>query len=275
MQEHYLDKDRIYYRTNEFKGDRITLDFIHGASGSSSAWLPYESIFENKYNILFYDIRGHGMSKKYPNYEDYEIKKFAQDLHDLVTYLNISKFVLVSNSFGSLIALEYLKYWKDDITANIFFSPETYLDEVNMAKISRPILKKINDILSILPFNPRPRGHVDYSKYLNSKDWDVGRNIADTLNTGMRVHFYALAQSLVKNQEYPIGKINTPTLIMHGEDDTFVPIKNAIRMSKEIENSTFISIPNVQHDTARNSVKEISEAIETFLEKNKSLLKGH
>jgi pimeloyl-ACP methyl ester carboxylesterase len=62
---------------------------------------------------------------------------------------------------------------------------------------------------------------------------------------------------------------------MHGEIDSWVPIKNSIRMSKEIKNSTFISIPGIQHDTARNSVKEISQAIESFLEKNKeSLLKG-
>ena len=99
MQEHIFD-NRIYYRTNEFQPGRPTLVFAHGVSGSSSAWLPYEKIFENKYNILTYDIRGHGLSKKYPHYEDYEIKKFAEDLHDLVSSLGITKFVLVSNSFG-------------------------------------------------------------------------------------------------------------------------------------------------------------------------------
>ena len=68
MKEHFFE-DRIYYRTNEFKSDRLTLVFVHGVSGSSSAWLPYEKIFENKYNVLTYDIRGHGLSKKYPHYE--------------------------------------------------------------------------------------------------------------------------------------------------------------------------------------------------------------
>ena len=91
MQEHYLDKDKIYYRTNEFKPGRLTLVFVHGVSGSSSAWFNYEPIFENKYNILIYDIRGHGLSKKYPNYEDYAIKNFANDLAALVKYLQIKK----------------------------------------------------------------------------------------------------------------------------------------------------------------------------------------
>jgi pimeloyl-ACP methyl ester carboxylesterase len=272
MKESYWEEKGIYYRTNEFKPDRITLVFVHGVSGSCAAWLNYEPIFENKYNILFYDIRGHGKSKKYLNYSDYEIKYFVDDLHDLVTYLNISKFVLVSNSFAAWVALEYLKLYRETVIANIFTSPMVYTNDGPSTKYIRFALKIITGILGILPFDPKPRGHVDYSKYLNSKDHDIGRNIADMRNTTLRVHFYVLRQSMNPGQEYLLQKINTPTLIMHGELDSWVPIKNAIRMSKEIKNSEFISIPGIQHDTARNSVKEISEGIEYFIEKNKNSL---
>ena len=136
MQEHIFE-DRIYYRTNEFKPERLTLVFAHGVSGSSSAYWPYEKIFEGRYNVLTYDIRGHGMSKKYPHYEDYEIKNFVQDLHDLVNYLNVSKFILISNSFAGLVHLEYLKMYRETIIANVFTSPEVYLHEGFLAKIMR------------------------------------------------------------------------------------------------------------------------------------------
>ncbi len=272
MQKHIFE-DRIYYRTNVFQPDRLTLVFVHGVSGSSSAWLPYEKIFENKYNVLIYDIRGHGESKKYPNYSDYEIKNFALDLHDLVVYLNIKKFVLISNSFGGLIALEYIKLWRDTVVANIFTSPEVYLGTGVLAKIIRPALKIFTTILAILPFNPKPRGHVDYSKYIGSTDWDVGRNLADMRNTTLRAHFYALRQSLNLNQEYSLEKINVPTLIIHGKKDTMVPIKNAISMHKEIKNSEFMTVENIDHNTAHNAVKEMSKAIESFIEKHKANFK--
>lgn len=270
MKEYYL-KDKTYYRTNEFKQDKITLVLVHGISGSSSAWLPYEKIFENKYNVLIYDIRGHGMSKKFLHYSDYNIKNFAEDLHELITYLNISKFVLISNSFGGLIALEYIKLYKEKIIANIFTSPEVYLNTGFLTKIFRFILKILIDILSILPFNQKPRGHVDYSRHLNSTDWNIKRNLADIRNTGLHVYFYTLRQSLAKNQEYSLEKIDVPTLIMHGEKDSMVQIKNAIMMSKKIKNSEFISIPNIDHNTVHNAVKEMSEAIESFIEKNKNI----
>jgi pimeloyl-ACP methyl ester carboxylesterase len=267
MKEYYLGGGELYYRKNDFVNDRLTLVFAHGAGGSSSAWLPYEKKFENKYNVLVYDIRGHGKSKKYPRYEDYEIKNFAYDLHNLITHLNISKFVLISNSFAGLVALEYIKLWRDTVVANVFTSPEIYLNEGFMAKILRPILRIITGILDFLPFNPKPRGQVDYKKHIGSTDWDIKRNYADIKNTGLHAHFYTLRQSFTLKQEYSLEKINVPTLIMHGENDSMVPLKNALRMSREIKNSEFKSIRDVDHNTAHNAVKEMSEAIEEFVKK--------
>jgi pimeloyl-ACP methyl ester carboxylesterase len=272
MKEYFLNEDEIYYRTNEFKPDRTTLVFAHGVSGSSSAWWPYEKTFESKYNIINYDIRGHGVSKKYPHYADYEIKNFVDDLHKLVTHLNISKFVLISNSFAGLVHIEYLKSYKDTVTANIFTSPEVYLNTTFISKIFKIILVILTNILKILPFNSKPRGHVDYKKYIGSTDWSIGRNMADMLNTGFHAHFFTLRQSFVFDHEYALEKINVPTLVIHGEKDTMVPIKNVVMLSKNIKNAEFISIKNVDHNTVHNAVKEMSESIETFLEKNKNNL---
>ncbi len=271
MRESYF-KDEIYFRTNVFKEGRLTLVFVHGVSGSSSAWYSYEKIFENKYNVLTYDIRGHGMSKKFPKYSDYEIKNFAQDLHNLVTYLHIPKFVLITNSFGALIALEYIKLWRETVVANVFTSSEVYLNETFLLKIIRTTLAICAGILNFLPFKLKPRGHVDHKKYIGSSDWSIGRNFADMKNTGLHAHFYALRQSFAPLQEYSLEKIAVPTLIMHGEKDTMVPFKNSIAMSKKIKNSKFIMIKNIDHNTGHNAVKEMSENIETFLEKNKNML---
>ena len=267
MKEYFLKDRELYYRKNDFVENRLTLVFIHGVGGSSSAWLPYEKNFEDKYNVLVYDIRGHGKSKKYPRYEDYEIKKFAYELHDLVICLNISKFVLISNSFGGLVALEYIKLWRDTVIANVFTSPEVHLVEGFLAKISEPILRIITGILDLLPFNPKPRGHVDYNKHIGSTDWNIKRNLADVINTGLRTHFYTLRQSFAFGQDYSLEKIDVPTLIIHGEKDSMVPLKNSLIMSEKIKNSKFISIPNIDHNTAHNAVLEISEAIEEFVKK--------
>ena len=268
MQENIFE-NKTYYRTNTFKTDRPTLVFIHGVSGSSSAWLPYEKIFENTYNVLTYDIRGHGKSKKFRNYYDYEINNFVEDLHDLITHLNIKEFILISNSFGSLIAIEYIKSYRHELKAVVFTSPEVYLGTGLMGKILQTVFKIMISVINLFPFNPRPRGHVDYNKHLGSTDWDIKRNLADMINTTPRVHFYTLRHSLPISPDYSLESINIPTLIIHGEKDTMVPLKNALLMKNQVKNSEFKSIANIDHNTVHNAVKEMSEAIESFIQKHK------
>jgi pimeloyl-ACP methyl ester carboxylesterase len=260
MKEYYF-QNRIYYRTNEFKINRKTLVFVHGLSGSSSAWLPYEKIFEDKYNILTFDIRGHGKSKKFPNYSDYEIKKFAEDLFDLTSYLKIEKFILISHSFSTLIALEYLVHFRESVIASIFLSPIIYMNMNLSSKLIRPIV-----VLSkIFPFSPKPRGQIDYSKHKNTGDWNIKRCYADLKNTTLRVYLHCLRQSLIKKQEYFLEKIQIPTLIVHGNKDTMAPVKNSIIMSKKIENSKLVIIPNTNHIVVLNNVNEVSREIENFI----------
>jgi pimeloyl-ACP methyl ester carboxylesterase len=267
MKEYFL-KNEIYYRTNEFKPNRVTLVFVHGVSGSCSAWLPYEKIFENKYNVLTYDIRGHGKSKKFPNYADYEMKCFANDIHDLVSHLNISKFVIISHSFAAPIALEYIKLFRETILATVFLSPMINLNKNFSTTIMRPILKLTN-AFSLFPFNPPKGGHVDYTKHIDTADWNIRRNYADIKNTTLRIHLYCLRQSFnITEQGYSLDKIKVPTLIMHGEKDGFVPVKNSIIMSQKVHNSELVIIPDIDHIVVLNKVKEVSEAIENFVEKS-------
>jgi len=268
--EHFF-KDNIYYRTNELKKGRITLVFIHGLTGSSSSWSSYEKIFENKYNLLTFDIRGHGKSKKFPHCSDYEIKHFANDLHDLISHLNMSKFVLISHSFGTLIAAEYIKLHGENVAVNIFLSPAFDSEKGLMAKIARPILK-LSKIFSLFPFNPRPGHHVEYTKHPNTTDWDIKRFYADIPNTTLRVHLYCLRQLMLLEQEYFLEKIKIPTLIVHGMKDTMAKMENSITLSKKIKNSELALIPNTNHFFVLNNTKETSEILESFIEKNKKVL---
>ena len=87
MREHFLEKNGIYYRTNNFVEGRPTLLFVHGIGGSSSAWYRHEATYDNKYNLISFDLRGHGKSKKYEDYKDYAREKFVEDIDDLVTHL--------------------------------------------------------------------------------------------------------------------------------------------------------------------------------------------
>ncbi|MCX6813776.1 MAG: alpha/beta hydrolase [Candidatus Azambacteria bacterium] len=265
MNEFFFKPRGIYYRINKFQTSRQTLVFIHGLSGSSSAWLEYEKKFEKKYNLLSLDIRGHGKSAKLKNYEDYEIEKFSQDIYDLITYLNIEKPILISHSFGTLIALEFLVKYQNLLASSVFLSPIFSLKKQKSAQFVHSIIGLLSGFLKIFPVSTKIGNHIDYSKYKNTGDWNIRRTFADVRNTGLRVFLYCLKQSYKFDRKGFLGSINIPVLIVHGKKDTIFSVKNSVIMAERINNSKLILLDNADHIIVLNNFTEVSEAIENFI----------
>jgi len=259
-----MNYNGIYYKINDFQQNRLTLVFVHGISGSSSAWSEYEKEFEKKYNVLCFDLRGHGKSIKPRNYEDYEIKHFVQDIYDLITYLNIKKFILISHSFGTLIALEFLTKYQNLTDAAVFLSPSFSLNKRGVARFFKPLIKFLR-IIDFLPFSSSPGNHIDYSNYQNTGDWNIKRTIADIHNTSLRVYLYCFKQVYKIDHENFLGKIKIPVLIVHGKNDTIFPVENSIIMAQKIKNSILIILNNTDHIIVLNNFIDVSKAIENFI----------
>lgn len=266
MQEFFFQKRGIYYRKNEFNPENKTLVFIHGVSSSSSAWDLYEKKFETKYNILSLDLRGHGKSLKYENFDDYQIQNFASDIYELLKELHIEKSILISHSFGTLVALEFMVLHQDMLTKVIFLSPNYNMKGRFLSKILRPLLK-ITSLLSIFPFSPKPKNHIDYEVYKNTGDWNIRRLFTDIRNTGLRVYLYCIRQSYTFDREKFLKEIKIPTLIIHGKKDTISPVSSSICMAEKIKNSELHLLENANHVLVLNNFTEVSILIEEFIRK--------
>jgi pimeloyl-ACP methyl ester carboxylesterase len=264
MQEYFFEPKGIYYRTNDFSSNKKTLVFVHGLSGSSSAWTFYEERFKDMYNILTFDLRGHGKSKKPKYYRDYEIRDFAEDLEELLMECGIASCVLISHSFASLIALEFLKTNMKAVERVVFLSPSYHAKEPLIGKLLDPLLWATK-ILGLLPHSTSPKTHIDYNKYPNSGDWNIPRMIADVRNTGLKVYLYCSRQALQVNYKHFLEHITIPTLLMHGRKDTIFPFQNSVVMNQKIKNSKLILLPAADHIIPLNFPSEVCGAIEEFL----------
>jgi pimeloyl-ACP methyl ester carboxylesterase len=264
MKEFIYSKKNLYYKKNNFVSDRLTLVFVHGLSGSSAAWIPYEKKFEEKFNILTFDLRGHGRSGKHKEYQEYSIEKFADDLYELLLFLDISEFMLISHSFGALIALEFLVKHQTMAKAAVFLSPNIAVAKRKLVRFVNPLLSAVK-IFDYLPFSPVSKAHVDYSKYINTGDWNLRRMIADVWMTSLRVYLYCTRQSYEFDREDFLDKIRIPTLIIHGKKDTIFPVENSIIMHKKIENSKLVLIEDADHIVVLNNFPEVSAAIVEFI----------
>jgi pimeloyl-ACP methyl ester carboxylesterase len=265
MKELIFPETGLYYRINNFHIGRPTLVFVHGLTGSSSAWWGYEKKLENQYNIVSIDLRGHGKSLKPRKCQDYKINSFVQDINNLVNHLHIEKFILISHSFGTLVALEFLIRYQHIVESAIFLSPIFGANKMKVARLTKPLLKYLTKIIDLFPFSSKPGTHIDYARYSNIRDWDIKLIMVDILNTNLRVYLYCLEHIYESNYDSHWSDIRIPVLIIHGKNDTVIPVENAVLMAQRIENSRLILMNNGNHLFVINNINETLESIKTFI----------
>jgi len=265
MQEPYYSPRGIYYRKNEFRPDRKTIVFLHGLSGSSSAWEAYEKALGGKYNIVTFDLRGHGKSRKYKKYEDYAVNEFVEDIHEIATTLQLPPFCLVSHSFGTIIALEFIHQHQKSVSSAIFLSPLLDVKKTRWVFTMNILLGWFAQAVTFFPFSTKPGNHINYEKYKNTGDWNIGRMFADISNTGIRIYFFCLRQIYQFHENDDWMRVAVPTLILHGTNDSISPIANGRKIAKMIKKSEFIALNGANHVLVLNNPQETISAIEVFL----------
>jgi 3-oxoadipate enol-lactonase len=264
MQDHLFEARGIAYRTNEFAPGRQTLVFVHGLSSSASAWTRYEDAFEGRYNVLTFDLRGHGQSHKPPGSASYTIAALAEDLEALVTFLGLDSIVLIGHSYGALVALEFLARHQDKVSKAVLLSPDYKIGRRLPEKILNAALR-VSPILDVLPFSSQPAGRIDYTPYLGTSDWHPGRLGADIGKTGLRVYLYCTRQSYGFDREAFLEHITVPVLLMHGKKDTIFPVANSLHMAGRIPGSQLILLDDADHIVVLNHFPELSAAIAEFV----------
>ena len=266
MKEYFFEKCGISYRTNEFDAHRSTLVFIHGLSGSASAWFPYEQFFGDTYNLLTFDLRGHGRSVRPQRYEDYVLRTCADDVYELLNYLHIEKCILISHSFGTLVALELVDAHPEKVSSLVFLSPTSYLRQTRWYSLVRVFSRFFVALCRIFPFHTLKRGRVDYKIFTYTADWDMRRIIHDISNTSIHSYIYCLMQAYASNHDDMWRHIIAPTLIVHGTNDGFIPVRNSKQLVKMIPTSHLVLLEGANHIIVLNNISEILELIRAFLQ---------
>jgi pimeloyl-ACP methyl ester carboxylesterase len=96
----------LYYKTYENNRSDQWVAFIHGAGGSSSIWFRQIKSFQEQYNVLLLDLRGHGKSQEaFERYftNDHNFENISKDIIEVLDHLKIEKAHFVGISLGTII----------------------------------------------------------------------------------------------------------------------------------------------------------------------------
>lgn len=123
--------------------------FIHGAGGNSNIWFKQVRAFQQHFNVLLVDLRGHGESKSVFKQvmKRYSFKTVTQDVLQVLDHLKIQKSHLVGISMGTIIAREMAELAPTRVSSLIMGGAVMKLD-----LRSQFLMKAGNALKSVLPY---------------------------------------------------------------------------------------------------------------------------
>ncbi|MGH7509939.1 MAG: alpha/beta fold hydrolase [Gemmatimonadales bacterium] len=261
----------LYY---EDHGSGSPVVLIHGWPLSGRAWeKQVAALLSAGRRVITYDRRGFGKSSQPAT--GYEYDTFAEDLHKLVTTLDLRDFTLVGFSMGGGEVARYIgTYGTERVSKAVF-----------MAAVP-PFLLKAPDNpngVDISVFDGIKKGIVaDRPAFLtqflaNFYNLDVlgGRQISDevvrdnwNIATGASpIGTLQCVTAWYTDFRKDLTRIDVPTLVIHGDSDRIVPIEVSGRPTHQaIKGSRLFVVKGGPHGLNWTHAEEVNRELVSFLE---------
>lgn len=224
----------------EFGGGEKSLIFLAGWNQSKKSFLGLVPFLFKNYKIYLLDLPGFGEAPFSPKLKD--SFAYANYLYAWLKRKKISKPVLIGHSFGGKVAALVAGIKPQILKGLVLISPSG-IPHPKFYYPLLPFLKKIPFISWLKPL-------------FLSRDYQEAGNLLP------------LFKKIVKEDiRENLTKIEIPTLIIWGENDDELPLKDAYQMRSLIKNSFLKIIKNSGHFPFIDNPKKISFVIESFVKK--------
>ncbi len=258
-----LDGMAVHYRDEGNPEDKIPIVLLHGTAASLLTWNGWTSALKAEHRVIRLDLPGFGLTGPNPA-RDYSMNFYVRFLHDFLVKLKVNEFYLAGNSLGGKISWEYALAYPGDVKKLILIDAAGYPlsrgKPLAIRLASIPVLKNI--LLYITP-----EFLVEQSlKEVYADDRKVTEQLVEqyydmACREGNRAAFVARAGIADDNDYLKIKQIQTPTLILWGEADVWIPLENAHKFERDLANNRIVILRNLGHvpqeEDPSESIKEV------------------
>ena len=116
-----------YY--NEQFSHRKTLIFIHTIGGSAINWQAQFRAYADHYNVIAYDLFGHGMSGLPKEETECSVTESLLDFEEILTYFSVKQFTIVAHGYGSIIAMMVQQLFPKRVEKLLLINPYILSDK--------------------------------------------------------------------------------------------------------------------------------------------------
>jgi non-heme chloroperoxidase len=267
------DGTTIYYKD---WGTGPVVTFSHGWPLCSDAWDPQMFFLVQKgFRVVAHDRRGHGRSSQasYGN----DMNGYAEDLAAIIETLDLKDATLVGHSTGGGEVARYIgRHGTKRVARAVLIAAVPPLMLKTAANPEGVPLEVFDGLRSAL-FKDRSQFYKDFALPFygaNRAGAKISQGTLDqfwlwSMQSGLKNAYDSIKAFSETDFTEDLKKFDVPTMVLHGEDDQVVPVKNSAQKSARlIKGAKDVYYPGAPHGLTSTHQDQVNEELFAFIKAN-------
>ncbi|HEY8641870.1 MAG TPA: alpha/beta hydrolase [Candidatus Dormibacteraeota bacterium] len=214
-----MNGQRIWFSDSGGVGSPLVL--THGFLLDSDMFEPQVAALGEEYRVITWDQRGHGRTESTP--DPFTFWDSADDQRALLDHLGIEQAVVGGMSQGGFIALRFALRYPERTAGLVLIDTQAGLEDPDMVPQYDLMLEvwtkegpseQLTEMVAAIIIGNQPEAAARYVEKWKSVGSDRLRQVYRTL----------MDRDDVTDR---LGEIRVPALVIHGENDTAIPMERA------------------------------------------------
>jgi pimeloyl-ACP methyl ester carboxylesterase len=246
---------------------------LHGFGASLFSWHEVMEPLSQYGTVIAYDRPAFGLTERpmaWTNENPYGLQGNVDLLFGMLDHFNVQKAILVGNSAGGTVSMEFTLQHPERVLSLILVDPAVYegggpswlrpiYNTPQMNHLGPLIVRSIQsrgiDLIKMAWYDPSkitPETMNGYTKPLRANNWD-------------RALWYFTVASQPSSLPGRLSEFTQPVLVITGDTDRLVPTKNSVRLAGELPNAKLVIIPQAGHVPQEEQPSLFMQAVDGFL----------
>ena len=264
------DGTEIYYKD---WGSGPVVTFSHGWPLNADAW-DGQMLFlaQNGFRVVAHDRRGHGRSSQAANHNDMD--GYADDLAAVIEALDLRDVTLVGHSTGGGEVVRYIRRHGEERVKKVVLIAAVPPIMLKTAANPEGLPIEVFDALRAGVAGDRSQFYKDLAIQFygaNREGAKVSQGTLDqfwlwSMQAGAKNAYESVKAFSETDFTEDLKMITVPTLVLHGEDDQIVPVKDSARKSaKLIKGAKEIYYPGAPHGVTATHAEKLNPDLLAFI----------
>jgi len=268
-----IDGINFHYKSAGSQGQAVIL--LHGFGASLYSWREVMPDLGEDYRVFAYDRTAFGLTERpteWTGKNPYTRAASVSHLDGLLAAWNADPAVLIGNSAGGTVAMEFALAHPNQVRALILVSPavgssggplagrDWLIDLPQVQHLGPLLVRRIAetgpDTINQAWHDPakQPADMLPlYEKPLRAENWD-------------QALWYLSTTGEVSDLPDRLGEFDLPILVITGDDDRIVPTRSTIEVAGQLPGAELIVLPECGHLPQEECPQAFMEAVTSFLE---------